>query len=146
MRRRLFSSALLLAGACAGPPLQKSDDALHELERLTTVAIQRKDAAMMGGLVTDDFVFRAPGQPDLGRARFLQALAEQTATITAISSDEVRVTRLGETAVITGVQRVRFKLPDATEQSGASAFVDVCAFRGGRWQIALAHNSELASH
>jgi ketosteroid isomerase-like protein len=119
------------------------DDALVELERQTVDAIHRKDAAAMAALLADEFVYRATGAPDVPRAEFLRGLAAPEPTILRLWSDEVRVSQHGDTATISGVQRARVKLPDGKEADAASAFVDVCVWRGGRWQVALAIGVEL---
>jgi ketosteroid isomerase-like protein len=120
-----------------------SDDALVQLERQTVEAIQHRDAAAMAALLADEFVYRAVGAPDVPRAEFLRGVAAPGPTILRLWSDEVRVSRHGDTATISGVQRARVKLPDGKEADTASAFVDVCVWRGGRWQVALAFGVEL---
>src|SRR4051812_43066820 len=113
------------------------DDAtqLLALEHETYAAIQTKDAARFGKLLADDFVYRAPGQPDVDRAAFLAGIAAQPVVIEKIDGEGVKVALHGDAALVTGVQRVRVRI-DGKVEHGATAFSDFFVRRGGTWVMA----------
>jgi len=131
----------LLIAAVAGP--QDPTAELVALERETYAALKAKDAPRFGKLLSDDFVYRAPGQPDVDRAAFLKGIAALPGEVLEIDGDGVKVALRGDSALVTGVQRVKLKLPDGQVVSAATAFSDLFVKRGGRWLLAAAFGVEL---
>ena len=118
-------------------------EAILEVERETMAAIRRKDVAALDDILADGFVYRTPGNPDASKAEFLDSIASIPVEIIAVWGDELRVLVSGETAVLTGVQRAKYRAPDGTEGVNSVAFADVLVKRGGRWLMVLAHGVEL---
>jgi ketosteroid isomerase-like protein len=121
------------------------DDAaeLVRLENETYAAIRDKDAIRFGGLLSPDFVYRAPGQPDTAKAAFLAGIASFPGTIEHIEGEGVKVAIRGDSALVTGVQKVRVRMPDGKVEQGATAFSDLFVKRSGRWVMAAAFGVEL---
>ena len=118
-------------------------EAIFHLERETMEAIKNKDADALDRIVGDDFIHRSPGGVDAGKAEFLKNVVSLPVKVVEIWGEELKVSVYGETAVLTGVQRVKTKNPDGKEEAGAGAFTDVFVRREGRWQMVLAYSVDL---
>ncbi len=118
-------------------------EAILRVERDTMAAIRRRDVEALGHILADDFVYRTPGNPDAGRAEFLNHIASIPVEILSVWGDELHVLVNGETAVLTGVQRAKYRADDGAEGVSSVAFADVLVKRGGRWLMVLAHGVEL---
>lgn len=124
----------------AATPAAEDTRALLALEKAVFQAIQSRDRAALTGLLAEDFVFRGPGDTELGREAFLDGVAGMPGTILSIQMEPVRAHVFGDTGVLTGEQRARVRLPDGSEVTDLQAFTDVCVRRGGRWWLVLAHS------
>jgi ketosteroid isomerase-like protein len=94
-------------------------------------------------ILADDFVYRTPAGPDTTKTDFLKNIASVTVEIISIWGDDLKVNAYGDVAVLTGVQRSKFKGEDGKEQLSSSAFTDVFIKRKGLWQLVLAYGVEL---
>lgn len=113
------------------------------IERRIFEAIKNKDPEALGPIVADDFVYRTPGGPDLARAQFLESIASLPVTILSVDSDDMKASVYGDTAVLTGVQRSRYRDGAGREDVSVSAFTDVFVRRGGEWVMVLAYGVDL---
>lgn len=120
-------------------------EAILRVERETMAAIRGKDVKALGDILADDFVYRAPGAADVGRAEFLNNIASIPFELLAVRGEELRVFVNGETAVLTGVQRAQYRTDEGAEGVSSVAFADVLVKRDGRWLMVLAHGVELPS-
>ena len=118
-------------------------EAVLRVERETMAAIRGKDAAALGDILADDFVYRTPGGADAGKAEFINNIASIPFELLAVWSEELHAFVHGETAVLTGVQRARYRTADGEEGVSSVAFTDVVVKRDGRWRMVLAHGVEL---
>jgi ketosteroid isomerase-like protein len=118
-------------------------EAILQLERETMEAIKNKDSNALGRIVADDFIHRSPGGVDAGKAEFLESVASLPLEVAEIWGEELKVSVYEETAVLTGVQRVKTKSADGKEEAGAGAFTDVFVRREGRWRMVLAYSVDL---
>jgi ketosteroid isomerase-like protein len=134
-------TALMVATALAAAADPTGE--LLALENETYEALKTKDAARFGKLLADDFVYRSPGQPDADRAAFLATVATLPGTIEKIDGEGVKVAIRGDAALVTGIQRVRLRMPDGKVEQGATAFSDLFVKRGGRWVLAAAFGVEI---
>jgi ketosteroid isomerase-like protein len=116
---------------------------LRAAEQRVFEAIQKKDVAALGRELSEDFVHSSPGQPDQPRAAFLAAIRDMPYAIRGIGGEDLRVRELGETAVLSGVQRARVALPDGREVVARTAFVDIFTRQDGRWRLRHAWSVEL---
>ena len=129
--------------AAAPTEAARDETELLALERETYAALQAKDAVRFGKLLADDFVYRAPGQPDADKPTFLKSVVELPGTILKIDGEGVKVAIRGDAAMVTGVQRVQLRHPDGTVEAGATAFSDLFVRRAGRWVLAAAFGVEV---
>lgn len=118
-------------------------EAVLRVEHETMEAIGRKDAAALERILDAEFVYRAPPGAELARAEFLQNVASLPAEILSVSGEGLKATVLGETAVVTGVQRARVRAAAGAEEESVVAFTDVFVERRGRWLLRLAYGVEL---
>ncbi len=116
---------------------------IYEIERQLFAAIRTKDTDALDGIVADDFVFRGPGQPEIGKAAFLKVVQSFPIEILEIWSEDMKANIFGDIALLTGVQQARTPGEDGRGQLSAGAFSDVFAKRNGRWVLVLAYNVEL---
>jgi uncharacterized protein (TIGR02246 family) len=116
---------------------------IYEMEHKLFTAIKSKDAEALATIVADDFVFRGPGQPELGKAAFLEVVKSFPIEILDIWSNDMKANLFGDIALLTGVQRARTRGENGNEQLSAGAFSDLFARRNGRWLLVLAYNVEL---
>lgn len=124
------------------PQHRRAAEAVLRLERRTMDAIRAKDAKALEGVLSEDFVYRAPGAEQT-RAEFLKSVASFPGQILSVEGAELRVTVYGETAVLTGVQRARVRDAEGAEHASTVAFTDIFVKRRGRWRLALAHGVEI---
>ena len=116
---------------------------LRAAEQRVFEAIRKKDVAALGRELAQDFVHSSPGQPDQPREAFLAAIRDMPYAIRGIEGEDLRVRELGETALLSGVQRARVALPDGREVVARTAFVDVFTRQDGRWRLRHAWSVEL---
>jgi len=116
---------------------------LRAIEQRIFQAIETKDVAAIGRELSEDFVHSSPGQPDQPREAFLAAIRDMPYAIRGIEGQDLRVRELGETALLSGVQRARVGLPDGREVVARTAFVDVFTRQDGRWRLRHAWSVEL---
>jgi ketosteroid isomerase-like protein len=106
-------------------------------------AIRARDAIALGAELTLDFVHSTLGQPDQGRDAFLKAIQEMPYRIHDITGQDLKVRVMGEVALLSGVQRARVALPDGSEVTAATAFVDLFARLSSGWLLRHAVSVEL---
>jgi uncharacterized protein (TIGR02246 family) len=121
----------------------QAEQEIYKIEREIFAAIRTNDDETLARIVADDFVFRGPGQPEIGKAEFLKSVKSFPVEILDIWSDDMKVNVFGEIALLTGVQKARTRDKDGKEQLSAGAFSDVFAKQNGRWLLVLAYNVEL---
>lgn len=142
----VLAACALCAGACGlpryGKPPPDPAGGLFLLERDLFAALQKKDLPALERMVAEEFVLRQPGKPDQDRLSFLASVQTLAGTLD-VTGDGLDARVVGDTGVITGVQRSKVKLDDGRVIEDAQAFTDVAVFRDGRWQLVLAHSSTL---
>jgi ketosteroid isomerase-like protein len=128
----------------AAPPVDDGRELLA-LERRVMDAIRTRDVTTLEKLITDDFVLREPLKPDVGRRAFLDGVRGIPGIVEVVAGEGVRakVEQGGEVGIITGVQRVRVRMPDGKVLDDAGAFADLCVRRDGQWRISVAFNVAL---
>jgi ketosteroid isomerase-like protein len=123
-----------------------SDDRiLRELTERLFAAIKANDVSALDDMLAGDFMLTSPGGPDQERQAFLDAIERASHRVLEIHGDHIGVRILGETAVVSGMQRARVELPNGAIVAGTTAFVD-CFYRdGGRWWLRHAVGIDLAA-
>ncbi|MFN7947943.1 MAG: nuclear transport factor 2 family protein [Blastocatellia bacterium] len=119
------------------------EEKIIALEQEIFAAISNKDAASLGRLITDDFVYRTATGDEFDRATFLHNIATLPMTILAVQGENLKAKTFGETAVLTGLQKARVRDDKGHEIISAVAFTDVFVKRGRQWLMALAYGVEL---
>ncbi len=116
---------------------------LLDVERSLFKAIENKDTEALSKIVADDFVFRGPGQAEVGKSDFLKSVKSFPVEILDIWSDDMQVGIFGDVALLTGVQKARTRGKNGKDETSASAFSDLFVKRGGQWLLVVAYNVEL---
>ena len=125
--------------------ITETDAAILQIENDIIAAIKGKDAAALGPLLADDFVYRTHFGAEADKAAFLESIAQFPFTILSLRSEELNVNVYGETAVVTGVQVAEARPPEGETEESAVAFTDVFVRHDGRWLMVLAYGVELPS-
>ncbi len=84
-----------------------------------------------------ELVLRVAGQPDVDRARFLEAAGAVPGEILAVAGEGLEAYRAGDTGIVRGVQIARVRV-DGKVVEERQTFVDVFARRGGAWVLTFA--------
>jgi len=139
------STALARGGQEAEPRMMVDRGAVDEVLRIEHEmfeAIARKDVDTLVDLLADDFTYRSPGNPDVGKPEFLRNVAAIPVEIVSIRGEALRADGYGSAVVVTGVQWATTRGADGSEETGAVAFTDVFVLRDGRWRLKLAYGVE----
>ncbi len=106
-------------------------------------AVKNQDAPALSRLLTDDFVYRSPGNQEVAKEDFLKLAASFPVRIISVWGEEMKVNVYGNLAVLTGLQLARTRDQEGREQVSAVSFTDVFVKRKGRWLLTLAHAVDL---
>ena len=106
-------------------------------------AIARRDVGVLAEILGDDFTYRSPGSPDVGKAEFLRNIEAIPVEIVSIGGEALRADDHGNVVVVTGVQRATTRAPGADALVSRVAFTDVFVLREGRWRLVLAYGVDL---
>jgi ketosteroid isomerase-like protein len=118
------------------------EQAILLLEEEIFSAVKSRDAKLLERVLTDDFVYRSPGQ-ESGRDDFLKLCATFPYEITSIRGEELKVNIYDNLAVVTGLQFAKAKGDDGNEETSVVAFTDVFVKRKDKWMLSLAHAVDL---
>jgi ketosteroid isomerase-like protein len=121
--------------------LTEAHQAILLLEEEIFGAVKGRDANLLESLLTDDFVYRSPGQ-ETGRDEFLKLCATFPYEITSIRGEELKVNVYDNLAVVTGLQFAKAKGDEGKEETSVVAFTDVFVKQKDKWMLSLAHAVE----
>jgi hypothetical protein len=133
----LFGTAMREAGSeKAAAPLGNSKDlaALDELNRGFIQSVRESDAPWFDANLDQDFLNTNPDGSLSGRAEFLANIARPS-PVANLSAEDVRITVLGEAALVRG--RTRYSKPGG--EPGIGRYTDLWQRRQGRWLCTAAH-------
>ena len=119
--------------------------AVLQVESDIMAAIKGKNAAALGPMLAEEFIYRTHFGAEADKAAFLESIAQFPFTILSLRSEELNVNVYGETAVVTGVQVAEARPPEGETEESAVAFTDVFVRQDGRWVMVLAYGVELPS-
>jgi ketosteroid isomerase-like protein len=122
--------------------LAEAPQAILVLEEEIFGAIKSRDASVLERVLTDDFVYRSPGQ-EVGRDDFLKLCATFPYEISSIRGEEMKVNVYESLAVVTGLQFAKAKDGEGNEETSVVAFTDVFVKQDGKWMLSLAHAVDL---
>ncbi len=117
--------------------------AILQVEEAIFIAIKNQDSVTLEGILTDDFVYRSPGNQDVAKEDFLKLSASFPYKIVSIRGEEMKVNIYGNTAVITGLQFAKALTGEDKEETSAVMFTDVFVKRKDKWMLSLAHAMDL---
>lgn len=117
--------------------------AILEVEESIFTAVKNQDTGALERILTDDFVYRSPGNPEVAKADFLKLSASFPYKIISVWGEEMKVNVYGATAVLTGLQFAKAQTGEGREETSAVMFTDVFVKRNGKWMLSLAHAIDL---
>ncbi len=126
-----------------GNKLSKDQQAVLQTEEEIFAAVKDQKADALSGILTDDFVYRSPGNPEVTKDDFLKLIASFPVKILSIWGEEMKVRIHGDLAVLTGLQLARTHSKEGKEEISAVMFTDIFVKRKGRWMLSLAHAVDL---
>src|SRR5262245_1936021 len=118
--------------------LTEARQALLLLEEEIFTAAKNRDTDALEGVLTDDCVYRSPGQ-QVASGDFLKLCAAFPYEIISIQGEELGVNVYGDIAVVTGLQIAKTEGGEGEEETSAVAFTDVFVKQKGKWTLSLAH-------
>jgi ketosteroid isomerase-like protein len=117
--------------------------AVLRVEEEIFTAVKKQDAKVLSQLLTDDFVYRSPGNQEVAKEDFLKLAASFPVKIISVWGEEMKVNVYGSVAVLTGLQLAKTRDNAGKEQTSAVMFTDVFVKQKGRWMLSLAHAVDL---
>jgi ketosteroid isomerase-like protein len=117
--------------------------AIRAAETRIMTAIRERDVAALERELAEDFLHTALGGNEQDRAAFLRTVAEMPFRILSLEGENLRFRRLGEAALLTGLQRGRVQLPEGGVVVSLGGFVDVFTHANGHWRLSQAVSVEL---
>jgi len=130
-----------------GPATVVGDDAeaqvvglLRELE----LAHVMNDAAALDALFAEDFVYYDYTGRALSKAQCLSVIREDEVSYASWDSDEVRVRRYGDTAVITSIETVSVE-DGGHEVAGRFRLTLVLVKELGDWRVVVGHETQMSA-
>jgi ketosteroid isomerase-like protein len=117
--------------------------AVLSVEEEIFTAVKNQDVNVLSRVLTDDFVYRSPGNPEVNKDEFLKLIASFPVKVLSVWGEEMKVNVYGNLAVLTGLQLAKACDSDGKEQMSAVMFTDVFVKRRGRWMLSLAHAVDL---
>jgi len=129
----------------AGPPekLTQTQQTILQVEEEIFTAVKNQDTKTLERILTDDFVYRSPGNPAIVKDDFLKLAASFPIKIVSVWGEEMKAHVYGNTAVLTGLQLAKTLDNKGKEKTSAVMFTDVFVKRKGKWMLSLAHAVDL---
>lgn len=122
--------------------LTDAQQAVLLLEEEIFGAVKSRDASVLERVLTDEFIYRSPGQ-EVGRDDFLKLCATFPYEIISIRGADLKVNVYDNLAVVTGLQFAKTKGDEGKEETSVVAFTDVFVKQKDEWMLALAHAVDL---
>jgi len=127
----------------ANEKLTQTQQAILQVEEEIFTAVKNQDTGALERILTDDFVYRSPGNQEVAKADFLKLSASFPYKIVSIWGEELKAHVYGSTAVLTGLQFAKTQTGEGKEETSAVMFTDVFVKRKGKWMLSLAHAMDL---
>jgi len=123
--------------------LDQTRQAILQVEEEIFTAVKNQDSGALERVLTDDFVYRSPGNQEVAKEDFLKLLTSFPYKIVSIWGEEMKVNVYGNTAVLTGLQFAKTRSGEGKEETGAVMFTDVFVKQNSKWMLSLAHAVDL---
>ena len=137
-------SAVLLAAALAAPLSQAraedkdapKDDkaAVLKVDRTLTDAMIKGDVKEVDRLTADDYVHTSPNGRIYDKKHILTGLTDGRLTFESIDDSDVKVAIYGDTAVLTGVSKMKGKSKSRGDFNEDYRWTRVYVLHNGNWQ------------
>lgn len=105
-------------------------------------ALQQVDIATLRAMSVDDYVIIAPDGSVEDKETNLANLKSGKDVVSAAATDELKVRRHGDTAVVTSRWTAK-EVREGKDLSGQSRWTDVWVRRAGRWKLVSTHGSNV---
>lgn len=123
--------------------LSQAQREILQVEEEVFAAVKNQDTETLRRILTDDFVYRSPGNDEVAKDDFLKLSASFPYQIVSIRGEEMKINVYGDTAVLTGLQLAKTRNDEGKEETSAVMFTDVFVKHNGRWMLALAYAVDL---
>jgi ketosteroid isomerase-like protein len=130
-------------------PMSESSEKLTEAQQAVLLleeeifgAVKSRDASVLERVLTDEFIYRSPGQ-EVSRDDFLKLCATFPYEIISIRGADLKVNVYENLAVVTGLQFAKTNGDEGKEETSVVAFTDVFVKQKDEWMLALAHAVDL---
>ncbi|MGH9766833.1 MAG: YybH family protein [Blastocatellia bacterium] len=127
----------------ASKNLAHTQQAILQVEEEIFTAVKNQDTGALERILTDDFVYRSPGNEEVGKKDFLKLSASFPYKIVSIWGEEMKVNFYGNTAVLTGLQFAKTQTTEGKEETSVVMFTDVFVKQKSKWMLSLAHAVDL---
>jgi len=127
----------------ASEKLTQTQQAILKVEEEIFTAVKNQNTGALERILTDDFVYRSPGNQEVAKGDFLKLSASFPYKILSIWGEELKVNVYGNTAVLTGLQFAKTQTSEGKEETSAVMFTDIFVKQKGKWMLSLAHAVDL---
>jgi ketosteroid isomerase-like protein len=131
-------AAAIAVGAGGAEAASAPRDALIRVEQSWVEALERRDAAAVGAILSDDFVDTSYRGERRNRRQALEGLASTSRADTTQLLSDLDVRLYGSVGIVTGVNTVTGRNPDFTVRV---RFTDVFVRRSGVWKAVSAQET-----
>jgi ketosteroid isomerase-like protein len=127
----------------AKPKGSPVEQALIKLENDWNDASMKRDVAVLGRMLADDYIFTDPDGVMFTKAQNLEMLKSGDDVVTSAVATDMKVRVYGNAAIVTGLNTVKEQLK-GKDISGTYAYTDTWVKRPGSWVCVATHASRLA--
>jgi ketosteroid isomerase-like protein len=124
---------------------QTPEQQLVQLERDWCTAVLRKDAALLGRLLADDYTGVTSRSITQTKADALADLSDKTSTVTSCVDTNVKARVYGNAAVVTGLGTRAGIYNGAAFEDRRFLWTDVFIRKDGRWQCVASQSTLVAA-
>ena len=114
-----------------------------DIEQQVFTALQQKDVDSLASFLAIDFVHRSPDGAESGKEEYLRSISALPVEVVSVFGEHQNVDLYGDVAVLTGVQRARWRQGDVAGGVSSVAFTDVFVLRDNKWLMVLAYGVDL---
>jgi len=135
-------SLVCLAPFAAAQMKGDAESEIRELERQRFQAMERVDVPALNRVLSDDLVYTHANGLRQTKAELIGVLSSGDFKYESITSEDVRVRILKDTALVTGRASMKIKRA-GEEQTFKLCYLDVYMKQDGRWQMVAWQSSRL---
>ncbi len=146
---RILLTGVLATSACAWGPRNISSElpgvaeSIRRLEGQRAASYMRRDSVALDRLLADDYVRTTTRALVRDKADVLEYYLHRSPTFDTVFTRDVVIRPYGKVAVVRGVLEYRYKNAAGAPIVERNRYLDVWAFRDGRWQIVATQSTLL---